>query len=198
MSTAENLLNAAIEVLERRGRCRENFVLADGSVDPLGALAVAAGEEPDIWMGLRELPESQIVGADRVLVDAAWYLVVVAVPHVDSWQFTVDDMVSLLGDWADRASDAEVFAALAKAAHATRQVAALHASPAGSSQVVISRAAIECVLLDHADELDDEAGCVDANLADLAHEYRQLTGFDAKASWASGASQVGEDGEPHE
>ncbi len=119
--TAENLLNAAIGVLERRGRCRENFVLIDGSVDPLGALAVAAGEEPDAWMGLRELPESQITGTDRALVDAAWYLVVVAVPHVDSWQLPVDDMVGLLGDWADRATDAEVFDALTKAAHAAQQ-----------------------------------------------------------------------------
>lgn len=37
------------------------------------------------------------------------------------------------------------------------------------------RASIECVLLDHAGELDGEL--VDANLAELAHVYQELTGF---------------------
>lgn len=122
MKTTENLLNAAIGVLQTRRRCQGHFVLIDGSVDPIGALAVGAGEEPDVWMGLRELPESQIAGVDRVLVDAAWTLLGVAVPHVDAWQMAVNDVVRLLGDWADAASDDEVYDALTKAAHVAAQV----------------------------------------------------------------------------
>ncbi len=48
-------------------------------------------------------------------------------------------------------------------------------------------AAVEAVLMDHQDELDDEHGKVDANLADLAHLYRELTGFDAKEEIAKDA-----------
>jgi len=33
---------------------------------------------------------------------------------------------------------------------------------------------------DHADELDDAQGRVDANLSELAHVCRELTGFDAR------------------
>ena len=122
MKTSENLLNAAIGVLQLRGRCRENFELADGSVDPLGALAVAAGLEPDTWMGLREIPESQIKGIDRVLVDAAWVLASAAVPELGTEHMPVHDLVGVLGDWSDRSSDAEVFDALTKAAHAVGRV----------------------------------------------------------------------------
>jgi hypothetical protein len=39
------------------------------------------------------------------------------------------------------------------------------------------RASIECVLFDHADELNDDAGTVDANLAELAFVYHRLTGW---------------------
>lgn len=61
----------------------------------------------------------------------------------------------------------------------------LNAEPGGErAHVVIDRATIECVLLDHADELDDTHGKVDANLAELAHVYQRLTGFDAKAEAA--------------
>lgn len=122
MKTAENLLNAAVGVLERRGRCRENFVLADGSVDPLGALAVAAGLEADDWMGLRDIPEHEITGIDRVLVDAAWVLAAAAVPELGAEHMPVHDLVGVLGDWSDRVSDAEVFDALTKAAHAVGRV----------------------------------------------------------------------------
>lgn len=52
---------------------------------------------------------------------------------------------------------------------------------AGETHVLIDRASIECVLLDHVDELDDDKGKVDANLAELAYVYKRLTGFDAKA-----------------
>lgn len=121
MKTAENLLNAAMGVLQQRGRCRENFVLIDGSIDPLGALAVAAGLEPDTWMGLREVPESEIAGVDRVLVDAAWVLASAAVPGVGAEHMPVHDLVGVLGDWSDRSTDAEVFDALAKAAHVAGQ-----------------------------------------------------------------------------
>ncbi len=51
-----------------------------------------------------------------------------------------------------------------------------------SLTVVDLHTSIERVLLDHADELDDQHGKVDANLAELANVYRRLTGFDLKAA----------------
>ncbi len=54
--------------------------------------------------------------------------------------------------------------------------------PTGDARahVRIDRGTIECVLLDHVDKLDDRKGRVDANLAELAYVYRELTGWDAK------------------
>lgn len=54
-------------------------------------------------------------------------------------------------------------------------------------------AAVEAVLLDHHEELD-EAGKVDANLADLAHLYRGMTGFDAKEEVLKDAPKASETG----
>jgi hypothetical protein len=49
------------------------------------------------------------------------------------------------------------------------------------------KAAIECVLLDHADQLSGEN--VDANLSELAYVYEQLTGWTVErelgADWMS-------------
>jgi hypothetical protein len=119
--TATTLIADAASILQMRGRCRGNFVLGDGTLDPLGAIAVAAGLEPDTWMGLREIPESQIYGVDRAMVNAAWVLATVAVPRVDTPLMPVHDLVGVLGNWADVATDAEIFDALAKAAHVAAQ-----------------------------------------------------------------------------
>lgn len=118
---AETILNAAMGVLQHRGRCKANFVLADGSVDPLGAIGVARGMEPDIWMGLRELSPSEIYGTDKDVVDAARFLAEAAVPGQCPLDMPVNDLVGVLGDWADAASDEEVYDAFTKAAHLAEQ-----------------------------------------------------------------------------
>jgi hypothetical protein len=46
-----------------------------------------------------------------------------------------------------------------------------------SLTVVDLHTSIKLVLLDHADELDDVHGKVDANLSELAYIYQQLTGW---------------------
>ena len=115
---AETILNAAIGVLERRGRCTGHFEIAGGQVDPLGALAVAAGMEPDTWMGLREYPAEWMDEQDGRLVAAARLLAEVAVPGQCPPDMPVHDLVGVLGDWSDAAIDAQVFDALAKAARA--------------------------------------------------------------------------------
>ncbi|MBX6386838.1 MAG: hypothetical protein IRZ07_28320 [Microbispora sp.] len=65
-------------------------------------------------------------------------------------------------------------------AHLLTEAIALRAR-AERAEAAIARLypAIECVLIDHADQLTDDHGRVDANLAELAHVYRELTGFNA-------------------
>ncbi|MDH2424850.1 hypothetical protein [Sphaerisporangium sp. TRM90804] len=117
MKTVENLLNAAIPVLERHGRCRGHYELVDGSVDVCGALAVAVGLEPDTWVGLWRATPEEITPVDRVLIEAARTVGRVVAPLAEVDALSVRELVGLLGDWSDRASDAEVFDALTKAAH---------------------------------------------------------------------------------
>lgn len=118
---AETILNAAIGVLQQRGRCTGEFVVQDGTVDTLGAMAVAAGMEPQIWQGLQELPAIQIVGRDAVLVGAARVLAGLVAPLQDTATMPVGRLVSLLGDWSDLSSLAEIYDALTKAAHLAQQ-----------------------------------------------------------------------------
>ncbi len=78
--------------------------------------------------------------------------------------------------------------------------------PDDDAPVLIDRATIEIVLLDHREELDDAHGKVSPSLAELAHVYRELTGFDAKAEAGKVSSAqptealnwfYGDDGQPH-
>lgn len=54
---------------------------------------------------------------------------------------------------------------------------------ADPDKVVIDRATIECVLLDHVAAYTGPPGTQDPSLAELAHVYRELTGFDAVREW---------------
>lgn len=111
---ASTVLAAAVGVLRDRGRCVGSFHVAGGSVDVMGALAVAVELNPDVWMGLREMPETEISGELAVLVDAARHLSRAALPLHDA-DGPVNDLVGVLGEWHDRALDADIYAALAKA-----------------------------------------------------------------------------------
>ena len=82
----------------------------------MGAIALAADLEPDVWMGVREMLDGQITGELALLVDAARHLCRAAIPYTDP-DAPVDDLVGVLGDWQDTASDADVANALTKAAH---------------------------------------------------------------------------------
>ncbi len=113
----ETILNAAIGVLQRRGRCRGHFETRDGKVCQMGALAVAAGHEPDLWMGLRDLAFEKLGPADRVLVEAARILAQVEAPMQPVREMSLDELVTLLGDSNDITCDAEIFDFLTKAAH---------------------------------------------------------------------------------
>jgi len=86
-----------------------------------------------------------------------------------------------------RDSDPEAIARCRHAAGALETIARLAAGEAAASpasHVVIDRASIECVLLDHAAELSGDKA--DANLAELAYCYKQATGWDAIAEAAAG------------
>lgn len=121
--TPETILHAAIGVLERRGRCRNDFETADGKVCQLGALAVAAGQHADLWRVLREMEFEDLAPTDRVLVEAARILAKVEAPLQPVHEMSIDRLVTLLGDSNDIASDAEIFDFLTKAAHEASRLA---------------------------------------------------------------------------
>lgn len=118
---AETILHATIGVLARKGRCFGGFEYA-GKHCVLGAMAVAAGADPDVWLALQEMPELEMDPADRELVAAARCLATVVCPeqavadletvcvHVGRWH----DGNRWRGDMEPKTS--EVFEALTKAA----------------------------------------------------------------------------------
>lgn len=114
--TPETILNAAIGVLKQRGRCKHRYTTITGRVDLLGALAVARGSEPDLWMGLRELLPGDIYGNEKTLVDAARYVVKVVAPLQPADEMSVNRLAGVLGDTNDCATDEQVYEWLAKAA----------------------------------------------------------------------------------
>ena len=64
-----------------------------------------------------------------------------------------------------------------------RTIVKRYAGRRTKNTVTIDQATIECVLLDHLDEYSGPAGTQDTSLAELAHVYRELTGFDAVCEW---------------
>jgi hypothetical protein len=124
--TVETILHATIGVLQRRGRCFNNYEYA-GKVCVLGAMAVAAGQDPRLWVALQELDEEERAREDRELVAAARLFASVAVPSVA--EADLEDLCVEVGRWHDgerrpgdvRPENSEVFEALAKAAHLAAQ-----------------------------------------------------------------------------
>ncbi|MEV0830957.1 MULTISPECIES: hypothetical protein [Streptosporangiaceae] len=112
MKTSENILNAAIGVLVDRGRAFADYGGTTGPVCGLGAIAVAAGLEPDAWRYLSEDPEALWSPAEVAMVGAARRLLATVAPWLDAADTPLDDLISLLGDWYDRATDSVLFGAL--------------------------------------------------------------------------------------
>ncbi|MER7361831.1 DUF6197 family protein [Nonomuraea wenchangensis] len=119
---ATTILADAITVLEQRGMCAGNFTVRTGEVDAFGALAVAAGFEPDVWMGLRDWNE-RWSPSDRQLVEAAYYLAELVLPDRDLSEMLLDDLITDVGVRLDAMSLHEVLDALAKAAHEAGRLA---------------------------------------------------------------------------
>jgi hypothetical protein len=113
---AENILNAARGVLERRGRCIGDFELGDGRVDQLGALAIAGGEAPDIWRFWRDFETEDLDGHALTLVEAARLLAEVEAPLQPVREMSIERLVMLLGDSSDIATDAQIDDFLTQAA----------------------------------------------------------------------------------
>jgi hypothetical protein len=117
----ETILHATIGVLQQRGRCFNNYEYA-GRVCVLGAMAVAAGQDPDLWVALQELDEGEQARKDAELVRAARLFASVTVPRVADAD--LEDLCVEVGRWHDgerlpgdvRPENSEVFEALAKAA----------------------------------------------------------------------------------
>ena len=117
----DNLLVTAAKLLRQRGRCRERLIDDTGCMCPVGALAVAAGADPDVMLAweneeadeetpavyepVNSLPETAHLA--RVIVDSgdenAHYCRSTAPVHT-VWY------------WADRSDDAHVLELLDRAA----------------------------------------------------------------------------------
>jgi hypothetical protein len=111
----EMALLEAMSVLMERGRAFADYGGATGPVCGLGAIAVACKLPADAWRLLDEIPASEWGVEETVMVAAGRRLLAVAVPHVDADDVPLPDLVGLLGDWNDRASDNELFGALTRA-----------------------------------------------------------------------------------
>lgn len=121
--TPAYLLYGAIAALEVRGRCRGDFERGDGRVCQMGALAVAAGHDADIWRLWRDLTVEELDEPALVLVAAAKILAKVEAPLQPVHEMSLGRLVTLLGDSNDVASDAEILDFLAKAAHEAARLA---------------------------------------------------------------------------
>lgn len=130
MKTPELILNAAIGVLQRSGRCFGDFVKG-GKHCVLGAVAVAAGKPPHVWWALQEAQaENRLKASDRVLIQAAQCLARVVARDADLDD--LDDVCCKIGAWHDggygeQPSDDDVYDALRVAARLAAQAAVVSA-----------------------------------------------------------------------
>jgi hypothetical protein len=122
--TPAYILHGAIAALKWRGRCRRDFETGDGRVCQLGALAVAASFDADVWRFLQDATFEELDQRERVLIAAAQILARVEAPMQPVHEMSLRRLVTLLSDSNDIASDSEVFTFLARAA----RVAAVRAS----------------------------------------------------------------------
>lgn len=122
--TPASILTGALIVQQQRGRCTGNFEIQGGRVDPLGSMALAAGDDPGIWTALRWDIEEEWEDQDRALIAAARFLAEAAIPGQCPPCMPVDDLVETVSACLDAATDAEVYDAFTKAAHLAQEGAA--------------------------------------------------------------------------
>lgn len=114
--TPETLCPTAIGVLLERGRCRTAFVDERGRVDRLGALAVAVGFDPQVWLDLRQIRKDEdLTPGELALVEAARLVAQVEAPCQEPHLLPLDRLVMLLGDSEDLITDGQACMSLAKA-----------------------------------------------------------------------------------
>ncbi|TMR11067.1 hypothetical protein ETD86_37115 [Nonomuraea turkmeniaca] len=132
---ASKILTDAIGVLEQRGRSYGTYLNQQGEVCVLGALALAAGTEHDIWEGLGLYPEDEWELGDAEMVEAARQLLTLLPVKADLNDLPIQDLIEHIGDWHDGVSDADgdkprppansvVFAKLAEAARLAEKAGA--------------------------------------------------------------------------
>jgi hypothetical protein len=132
---ASQILTDAIGVLEQRGRSFGTYLNRQGEVCVLGAMAMAAGTDHDIWEGLGLYPEDEWELGDAELVEAARILLTLLPIEVDLNDLPIEDLVEHIGDWhdgvwngenRDAPTNAEVFGVLADAARLAEKAGATH------------------------------------------------------------------------
>jgi hypothetical protein len=123
--TPETICPTAIGVLLERGRCRTSFTDEQGRVDRLGALALAAGFEPQVWLDLRQVQKDEDLTPDQLaLVEAARLVAHVEAPCQDPHLLPLDRLVMLVGDGEELITDGQACMSLAKATALAEQAGA--------------------------------------------------------------------------
>lgn len=117
---AASILRRAARVLEVRGKATGDYEWPTGQVCPLGALGVAASQGAEAFRFLLDVLPVRV--EHRAVLDAARVLLSVIAPDVDEDEATVEDIIRIVGDWADNASLAEAVAALREAARRAEAV----------------------------------------------------------------------------
>lgn len=132
----EQILTGAVYLMQERGRAFGNYDDRTGHLCALGAMAVAAGKEPDCWEGLRGAYPHWLEEGDAELIEAALVLLRVACPAEDGEEMPqevlIEDLIERVGGWHDGTLNSEpgqrtppanstVFAALAEAAEIAEQ-----------------------------------------------------------------------------
>jgi hypothetical protein len=111
--STEKTLRDAMGVLIHRGRAFADYGdLDSGPVCVLAAIAIAAGLGPDAWRYLDEAPEQEWEPSETRMVEAARALLAVTAPWVDAYDTAISDLISLVADWYDRATDNDLYGAL--------------------------------------------------------------------------------------
>lgn len=128
----EQILTGAVYLMQERGRAFGNYDDRTGHLCALGAMAVAAGKEPDSWEGLRGAYPHWLEEGDAELIEAARRLAAVVKPGANPDTMLPEDLIEGIGDWHDGTSNTPsekpnapansvVFAAFAEAGQLVEQ-----------------------------------------------------------------------------
>lgn len=101
------ILTGGISEMQTRGRAFGTYNQSSGEVCVLGALAMAAGQDPDHWEVLQGRLPHWLEPGDAELLEAGRALAAVVRGGIDSKHLDAEELIATIGDWHDGTIDAE-------------------------------------------------------------------------------------------